>query len=58
MVHISRVIHTLLEMLQSGRISLAEYERRVRDEADRQQSLQLGIGAPTEPSGRPTERTA
>lgn len=43
-----QTVGVLLRMLWDDKISLLEFERRMEEEEDRQQSLQLGIGAATE----------
>lgn len=42
------VVGRLFRMLLEGRLTLTEYERRIREAEDVQQSLELGIGAATE----------
>ncbi len=40
-----KVIGRLIRELWDGRMSLDEYERRVAEASDRQQPLELGMGA-------------
>ncbi len=45
MAPLRKVIGRLLQELWDGRMNLDEYERRVAEASDRQQPLELGMGA-------------
>lgn len=48
MEHISTILRRLFWNLMNGEIGRQEYERQLKEIEDRQQKLQLGIGATTE----------